>query len=64
MRQGHYAQVPLPSCVPQNTPDKTLAELHIAVLMFIRDHRVADLDEVRKELGPHLFGFGFGRMDD
>ena len=54
----------LPACVPQKTPDKTPAELHIAVLMFNRDHRVADLDEVRKELGPHLCGFGLGRMDD
>ena len=39
----------LPAGVPQKTPDKTPAELHIAHLMFIRDHRVADLDEVRKE---------------
>jgi hypothetical protein len=53
----------LPVC-PGKTPDKTPAELHIAVLMFNRDHRVADLDEVRKELGPHLCGFGLGRMDD
>ena len=39
----------LPACVPQKTPDKTPAELHIAVLMFTRNHCVADLDEVRKE---------------